>query len=195
MPGDDEEKEDEKSEEQEEEASSESEEELTVDQLKEKLAKAEKRAANKADEATRLHLKVEEFEKAETARKQAELTEAQKAEARAKAAEDKQTALEAENKSLKMQGSFESKVRAMKLEFANENAAKVAFKLLDAETVGEDLSGMEDAIKALIKEHPYVFGKPDASSSHNDGSKKGKVNAAATTNEAIANKKRSVTPI
>lgn len=179
----------------EEEESSESEEELTVEQLKAKLDEKEKHIKSLNKESAERRIKLEAFEKAEQERKQAELTEVQKAEAKAKAAEERQIALEAENKTLKLEGAFAAKVRAMKLDFANENAEKDAFQALDLEAVGEDYAGLEDEIKRLVKERSYYFGKESQQQHNNDGSAKGKINVRAANEKVIATKKRSITPL
>lgn len=172
----------------------ENEEELTVAELKEKLEKAKRHAKNKEQEAARVQGKLATYEKAEADRKAAELTEVEKAEAKAKAAEAEKLKLEQENKLLKMQSSFNSKVRELKLEFVNEVAAQDAFKALDVETIGDDLSGMEAAIKTLVKDRSYLFGK-EQQTVINDGSRKGKGSQEAVTAEAIAKKRKGYAPL
>lgn len=176
------------------EENSETDEEPTAEDLKAQLEEKEKHIKALNKESAERRKKLEAFEKAEAERKQAELTEVEKAEAKAKAAEADKLKLEQENKLLKMQGSFDSKVRALKLEFANETAAQDAFKALNVETVGEDLAGMEDAIKALIKERPYLFGK-ETERPITDGKQKGRSTQEALNADAIARKRKGYAPL
>lgn len=180
---------------QESEESSEDDEELTVEQLKQKLEKEKRHAKNKEEEAARVQTKLAAFEKAEAERKAAELTDLQKAQAEAEAVKADKEKLAQENKLLKMQGSFNSKVRELKLEFVNETASQDAFKALDVATVGDDLAGMEDAIKALVKDRPYLFGKEDPARQINDGSKKGKSSQEALNAEALNKKRKGYSPL
>jgi len=179
----------------EEEENSENEEEPTAEELKAELAESKKRIKALNNESAERRKKLEAFEKAEAERKQAELTEVEKAEAKAKAAEADKLKLEQENKLLKMQSSFNSKVREMKLEFVNETAAQDAFKALDVEAVGDDLAGMEDAIKILTKDRPYLFGKEDTTRQINDGKQKGRSTQEALNQAAIDKKRKGYAPL
>ena len=173
---------------------SEEEEELTVEQLKAQLADQAKHIKSLNKESAERRKKLEEFEKAEQERKQAELTEVEKAQARAKQLEDEKAALARENQTLKLQREFEGKVRDAKLEFKNSLAAKDAFgaivELLDGETEITD-----DHIKQLVKERDYYFGKPETNTQSNDAKSKGKGNTNILTEEQIAKKKKSISPL
>ncbi len=181
---------------EEEENSEDEEKEPTAEELKAQLEEKEKHIKSLNKESAERRKKLEAFEKAEADRKAAELTEVEKAEAKAKVAEAEKLKLEQENKLLKMQSSFNSKVRELKLEFVNETAAQDAFKALDVEAIGDDLAGMGDAIKTLIKDRPYLFGKPDQNQQfNNDGSKKGKGSQEALNADALAKKRRGYAPL
>lgn len=171
-------------------------EELTLEQAKARILEQDKKLKAANQEATSRRKKLEALELAEKARKEAELSETQKLEARAKTAEEEKDRLAQENKDLKLRTEFQSKARALKLFFVNDQAEKDAFAALDREEVGEDLSGLEKAIKALLSSRPYFFSKADTQSI-NDGSSKGKKNDASLTAEAITQKKKrsGVTPL
>lgn len=172
-------------------------EELTLDQAKAQIAEQKKKLSAANRESAERRKKLDALELAEKARKEAELTETQKIEARAKAAEEEKDRLAQENADLKLRGAFQSKTRALKLSFANEQAEADAFAALDRETVGEDQAGLEKAIKALLSSRPYLFSKADNTQSISDGSSKGKTNAASVTAEALTQKKKrsGLTPL
>lgn len=174
-----------------EEESSEDEQELTVDELKAKLADKEKRLKEVNHESAERRKKLEAFEKAEAERKQAEMTEVEKANAKAQAAEQEKERLAKENQTLKLQREFEVKVRDAKLEFRNSLAAKDAFgalvELLDGETEITD-----DHIKKLVKERDYYFGKPENNFQNNDARNKGKGDKNILTEEQRSKKRKSI---
>jgi len=170
------------------EESSEEEEELSVEQLKAQLAEKDKHIKSLNKESAERRKKLEDFEKAETERKQAELTEVEKATARAKQLEDEKATLARENQTLKLQRDFESKVRDANLQFKNSHAAKDAFHAL-VELMDEDTEVTDDHIKQLLKERDYLFGKSENPNLGNDAGKKGKANSKIVTKEAIAEKK------
>ena len=176
-------------------ASEDDEDELTIEEAKTKLAESQKRIKELNRESAERRKRLEAFEKAEEERKQSELNEVQKAEAKAKTAEEEKARLEAENKALKLRGAFTTKARVLKLEFVNEKAEEDAFKALDVESVGDDHAGMEEALKTLVKERPYYFGKADTTVLNNDAREKGKTNRATLTQEQIAAKKRTMSPL
>lgn len=71
----------------------------------------------------------------------------------------KREQIEAELRSIKLRGAFEKASSNLGLEFVNDAAEQDAFGKLDAETVGDDLKGMDEAVKALLKDHSYYFKK------------------------------------
>ena len=177
-----------------EEESSEDEEELTAEQLKAVLIKKEKRITELNHESAERRKKLDALEKAETERKQAEMTEVEKATTKAKAADEEKERLVKENQTLKLQRAFEDKARDAKLEFKNSLAAKDAFKAI-VELLGDETEITDDHIKQLVKERDYYFGKAEVTNLDNDAGKKGKTNQAITTQEQIAAKRRTVSPL
>ena len=178
-----------------EEESSEDEEELTVELLQAKLAEQQKHIKNLNKESADRRKKLDEFEKQEQDRKQAELTEVEKVKQRADQLEQEKKTLAMENQTLKRQRDFEGLVRDAGLQFKNTLAAKDAFKAL-VEILGDDETEVtEEHIKQLVKERDYYFGKPDPSQINTDGSKKGKSNSTVTTQDAIAAKRKLISPI
>lgn len=124
----------------------------------------------------------------------ANATEVETATKRADDAEGKLETLRADNASLKLRQKFDVKVRALELKFANEAAEEDAFKALDTEAVGEDFKGMEDAIKQLEEDRPYLFseeeGKPRVPKT--DGKEKGAGNTSAASQTAVAAKRKQI---
>lgn len=193
--GDEEESEKDLSETQDEEQ--EQEEELSLEEAKKRLAQREARLREVNKEAKERRLALEALQKEKKERDEAELSEKEKAEKRAKEAEDNLAALQKENRSLKLSSELASTAKELKLEFASEQARKDALSFLDPEKIGEDFENLEDEIKELSKTRPYLFAKPDPEKLLNDGSKKGSGRGAgkAPTNQAIINKKRQISPL
>lgn len=177
-----------------EEENSEDEEELTAEQLKAQLAAKEKRITELNHESAERRKKLEAFEKAEAERKQTEMTEVEKANAKLTAAEEEKDRLAKENKTLKLQRAFEDKVRDAELEFKNSLAAKDAFSAV-VELLGDETEITDDHIKTLVKDRDYLFGKADVSNLNNDAGKKGKGNTNILTQEQIAKKKKAISPL
>lgn len=171
------------------------EEELTLEELKERLKKREARLREVNAEAKERRLAYEKLEKEKKDREEAELSEKEKAERRAKEAEDNLAALQKENRSLKLSGLLTSKAKELKLEFASDQARKDALKFLDPEKLGEDFEGLEDELKEMSKARAYLFGKPDPNQFTDDGSRKGKKNARVSTQQALTNKRRQISPL
>jgi hypothetical protein len=171
------------------------EDELTLDEYKARLKETRDnlRKANKEAKDRRLALEALEKEKKE--REEKELSEAQKAQKRAEEAEAEKLRLEAENRELKLRDKFRSKSQELKISFANEKAEEDAFNQLDPEEVGDDFSGLESAIKTIVKDRPYLLGKQTETPIINDGSLKGKVTKNSLTQEAIAKKRGSIAPL
>ena len=95
---------------------------------------------------------------------------------------------ETELRSLKLQGAFEKSARKLNVEFQNENAAKDAFAKLDAASVGDDLKGMDDAVKKLLKDYPYLF--KEISAEEIDATVKGKETVQAVNEQLVKSKQR-----
>lgn len=173
-------------------AAQESETEATAAELRAQVEKQKNHIAALNKESADRRKKLEAFEKADTDRKTAELSEIEKIEAKVKAIEVEKNKLEAENKTLKLQGAFNAKVTALKLEFINEYAAEDAYKSLAV----EDVDGMEDAIKKLLKDRPYLFTAAEQSQQLNDGARKTKgVSQEQVNADVLALKRRNYQPI
>jgi hypothetical protein len=174
----------------------ESETEPTVEELKAQIVEKNKHIKSLNNESAERRKKLEAFEKAEVDRKTAELSAIERVEKIAEGMKAEKAKLEQENKLLKLQGSFGVEVRKLKLEFVNEVAAQDAFKALDIELVGDDLSGMEEAIKSLAKERSYLFGKSEQAQQTNDGARRSKGNTQDALNaDAIAKKRSQYAPL
>jgi uncharacterized protein (UPF0216 family) len=172
------------------EESSEEEEELSAEQLQAKLDEQKKHIARLNRESAERRKKLEEFEKAEEKRKQAEMSEAEKANARVKELETANQTLEQQIRTLTLQRDFEAQVRDANLTFRNSKAAKIAFKALVEDVMEEGETEVSEAhIKQLVKDLDYLFGKPETTTTGNDGSKKGKNNSAVASKETIAKKR------
>ena len=173
---------------------SDDEEELTIEEAKAKLAASQKRITELNHESAERRKKLEALEKAEAERKQAEMTEVEKANANAKALEEEKASLAKENQTLRLQRAFEDKVRDAKLEFKNSLAAKDAFNAL-VELMGEESEITDDHIKQLTKDRDYLFGKPDPNTQRNDATSKGKANQNILTQELVNQKRNMIGPL
>lgn len=119
------------------------------------------KAANK--EAAERRKKLETYEQAETAKKEAEMTAAQKAEARAIEADARALAAESKLQAALIKGEFNTE--ANKAQFGDDGKKKfidpeAAFKLaeLTAVTVEDGkVSGVADALRTLAKQYPWML--------------------------------------
>ena len=75
---------------------------------------------------------------------------------------------------LKMQIAFEDAAEELDISFVSKQAAKDAFKFLDAEKVGEDGAGMPKALESLKDERPYLFADTSNEDTNTDAREKGK---------------------
>lgn len=138
----------------------------TIEELQKKLAEAEQRAANKADEAARHFKKVESFEKEEKKRAEAQLTKEQlleKQNAEYKARADQATA-EAKAVTEKVTAAADAKLlkaafllKAKDMGFDNpEDAFILANKSVTRKDDGDyDVAEIEAALKPLIGRLPF----------------------------------------
>lgn len=152
--------------------------------LKSALEKERKANSEAAPKIKRLT----ELEQKEKERADAELSAAQKAE---KALEEQKTltqSLQEENRQLKLRTDFNEKAKELKLEFVNKDAADDAFSKLDKQIVGEDMKGMEAAVKQLAEKYSYYFGT--AAVEHTDATQKGRINPVIASETLVAAKKR-----
>lgn len=170
------------------------EQEPTAEELKAKLADSQKRIKELNHESADRRKKLEAFETAEAERKTAEMSEIDKANAKAKTVEEEREKLAKENRMLTLQRDFENKVRDAKLEFKNSLASKDAFNAL-VELLGDEKEITDEHIKTLVKERDYLFGKTEPVTYSNDAGAKGKANQTILTKELIAAKKQMISPL
>lgn len=97
--------------------------------------------------------------------------------------------LKNELRAVRFERDFDKEVLKQDLEFKNEKARDVAFKLLDVETAGKGAKEMEEAIKTLVADHSYLFS--DAEAEEIDATKKGKPNRSALKKELVDSKRKS----
>jgi hypothetical protein len=173
------------------------EEDLSPEDLKAELEETRKALRDTRREAKERRLALEALQKEKTEREEKELSEAEKLKKRAEEAEAKRLELEKENRDLKLRSSFDRKAQALKLSFANDTAAEDAYNALDPELVGDDLAGLEEAIKKVIKDRPYLLGKAveERETPPRDGSLRGKSNQSTLTREAVEKKRGSISPL
>ena len=135
--------------------------EPTLEALQAELANAQSALKRVNAESAKRRKLLEAHEAAETKRKEAELSEVEKAQAAAKEWEEKHQALTAKLNAAQMRQAFYDEADAQKLSFVNPQAKKDAFTLADTSGVatGEGvMTGMPEAVKVLAKSHPHLFG-------------------------------------
>ena len=116
----------------------------TVEELKARLEEAERRAKNKADEADRHFKKLAKFEQEEAKRKEAEMTEIERAN--------------------KRQQELENEVRQLKIsKLQHDIAAKVGLPAIYADRLkGETPEELEADAKLLLEAQPKQKAAPNA---------------------------------
>lgn len=136
----------------------------------------------------------EDLIKATQAHKQAEaekLSAAEKAEHERDDALAKADLAQKELQALRFERNFDKTVLKLTLEFQNQKARDVAFKLLDMEEAGKGEKEMEEAVKRLAEEHSYLFVEEKEVDIDAVRSTKG-ATKGAVRNETINEKKRSL---
>jgi len=130
-----------------------------------------KAALKKANaEAAERRKQLKAYEQAEQERKEAEMSEQEKLKAKLAEVEARAKAAEAQMSTMRKQTALYAAVEAKGLSWASEQARRDAVALLDLSELDDD--GMEDAIKALQTDRPYLF---KATTTHDiDGKKRGK---------------------
>ena len=162
--------------------------ELTIEQAKALLLEQTKKIKDLNRENADRRKKLEAIEKDDDEKRKAAMTELERAKADLQSLTSERDALKAEKAAFALRQSFEKTARTLKLEFANETAMDDAFKALDTSVTGEDGSGMKDAIAALQKSRPYLFGK-GAQQPRTDASNKGTTNPEITSADLAAQKR------
>ena len=133
----------------------------TVESLATDLAEAKAALKRANAESAQRRKKLSAFEKAEEERKVAQLSETEKAQKAAQDWESKFDQLSSELDTARMRAKFYDEVDVQKLAFVNAQAKRDAFALSDLSGVAMDddeLTGMDAAVKALVKSHPHLFG-------------------------------------
>lgn len=184
-----------KAEEQSSEEEDSEEEELTPEQLKARNDELAKLLRETRKEAKERRLRNEQLEKEKKEREEAELSEAQKAQKRAEEAEARAKELEEKNRLLTLRTRIQSTTRDLKLSFVNSKAEEDAIRILESEDLGEDLSGLEDALKDMAKDRSYYFGKAVEPENIRDGSSKGRTTKSSQTQEVLNKKRSQIRPL
>jgi len=138
-------------------------------------------------ESAKRRKQLEAHETAEAKRKEAELSEVEKAQAAAQGWESKFDTLTAELDTARMRAAFYDEVDVQKLTFPNAQAKKDAFALSDLSGVAMDedeMTGMKEAVKALTKSHPHLFAAPQTAANIN-AADTGKGRGKATEDQLI----------
>lgn len=103
--------------------------------------------------------------------------------------EAKNQNIEKDLRETRFERDFDRTVLKLELEFQNEKARDVAFKLLDIEKDGKDEKAIEEAIKGLVQDHAYLFA--DTEAEEIDATKRGKPNLKSLKKELVESKRRS----
>ncbi len=116
------------------------------------------------ESADRRH-KLTELEAAEQKRKEAEMTETQKLQAKLDALQKERDESAAKVQQWTLRRAFEKAARTAKLNFASDDALDDGFRLADLSAVkvnGENVEGIDAAVIALSKAKPYLFKPAEA---------------------------------
>lgn len=117
------------------------------------------------------------------------LSDVEKAKKLAEDAKTEADKLKNELQAVRFERGFDKEILKQDLEFKNEKARDVAFKLLDVETASKGPKDMEEAVKALVADHSYLFSEPEADEI--DATQKGKQSKNALKKDLIESKRRS----
>ena len=142
----------------------------TIEELQAELTSTAAALRKANAEAAQRRKALTAFEEAEAKRKEAELSEVEKAQKATQEWENKYSALSAEMKAAQMRSAFYEEIDAQKLTFPNSQAKKDAFALSDLSGVvmgDTGPEGMADAVKALTKSHPHLFAAPQSAANIN----------------------------
>lgn len=103
--------------------------------------------------------KLSSFEEAERKQKEAELSDLQKAQAELEDLRQKYTEANELAQGLRLRQEFGKVAKTLNLAFISPQAEEDAFELADMAKVaiGEQITGLEEAVKALQKSRPYLF--------------------------------------
>ena len=144
--------------------------EPTLEALQAELANAQRALKRVNAESVQRRKQLEAHEAAEAKRKEAELSEVERAQAAAKDWENKHALLTAELDAARMRQAFYDEADVQKLSFVNAQAKRDAFALSDLSSVvmdEDEMTGMPEAVKVLVKSHPHLFGTVQAAADIN----------------------------
>ncbi len=144
----------------------------TLTTLQTKLTETQAALKRANSESAGRRKQIEAFEKAQTARETAELSEIEQAQTLAQEWEGKYHSLSTELAAVQLRQAFYAELEEQKMLFVNTQAKRDAFSLANLKdvTVKDDQPvGLPAAIKALSKSHPHLFGAPPAVQNINSG--------------------------
>ena len=144
--------------------------EPTLEVLQAELTNARAALKRVNAESAKRRKQLEAHEKAKADREAAELSEVEKAQAAAQDWENKHALLTAELDAARMRQAFYDEADVQKLSFVNAQAKRDAFALSDLSSVvmdEDEMTGMPEAVKVLVKSHPHLFGTVQAAADIN----------------------------
>lgn len=158
---------------------------MQADARKQARSAVLKKAGVETEEAL---LKILEEHKTLTAEK---LTEKEKTELDLQKERAEKERLSKEIADLRFDRDFDKALRVLDFEFQNEKAREVALKMLDAESAGKGEKEMQEAVKLLHDEHPYLFISGQDEDVDIDATTKRKANLKTSRKEVVETKRRS----
>ena len=133
----------------------------TLEEIRTELEQTRRALAQANKEAARRRHLLKQYEEAERKRKEAEMTELERAQARLKELEEVVEGLKVENSELLVDGVV--RATALKMGFRNPEDALLLADFGEVEiTEDRKVRGVEEALKALIKERPYLLATSEA---------------------------------
>jgi len=137
-----------------------------------KLREVEKTSKRQVKE---LQAKLKKLEEAEAKRQEQEMSALERAQAELAEAQTRADQLETELLDLRLKQAFADAIAGAELQFVDPKAREAAFLLALPELeVDDDGSNAEQVVKALKKEHGYLFGSKARGAPNIDGEKRGK---------------------
>lgn len=134
-----------------------------IDEQKETISSLNRESASRRVELKKLKDAEAQRAQADKERQSAEKSDLEKAQAKVV---ETTAALNTANEQLarlRKRQAFSASAKKLKLDFSTAQAEEDAFNLADLTGVtveGDDIAGMDDALKALAKARPYLFAKP-----------------------------------
>lgn len=164
------------------------EEEFDKDRALETIRKQREAEARALKELKEARDRLKKFEDAEKKKAEAELTELQKAQARVEELQKSLVEVQETAQALRLRQAFGSTAAKLEIRFASSQAEDDAFELADFEGVAMDesgkITGLEEAIKGLQKNRPYLFYQKDAGDGQGTPGRNGKGGSGKINKEA-----------